>query len=285
MQDFLRKIDLSTYSSQAIDYGIKFAVAVLILLIGAWLAARLANFGRRAMVRARFDDTLVGFLRNVIYGVLIVLVIVAALQKAGVPSASLIAAVGAAGLAIGLALQGSLSNLAWGVLLIATRPFKVGDFVEIAGVTGTVSRIGLLQTWLVLADNREACMPNGKVGSDAIINYNRRGKRRAEILLRVPYSADLDKVMQEMLRTCAADPRVLSDPKPAVFAVGLDDGNVELSARAWATTEDYWSVLTDLTHSIKQRLDAAGIRLAPPQREILMRQDAESGQHPPEQAR
>lgn len=272
MPDFLKHYDFSHFSRQAVDYGIKFAIAILILLLGLWLAARLANFGRRALVRARVDDTLVGFLRNVIYGVLIALVAVAALQQAGVPSASLIAALGAAGLAIGLALQGSLSNLAWGVLLIATRPFKVGDFVEIGGVLGTVSRIGLMQTWLVLPDNREACMPNSKVGSDAIINYNRRGTRRFEVKVGIAYSADIGKAMDAIRAELDKDPRVLSDPAPGIWATELADSSVNLVVRGWASTEDFWSTQTDFVRLVKESLDAAGISIPFPQRELLVRQ-------------
>lgn len=272
MPDFLEHYDFSHFSRQAVDYGIKFAIAILILLLGLWLAARLANFGRRALVRARVDDTLVGFLRNVIYGVLIALVAVAALQQAGVPSASLIAALGAAGLAIGLALQGSLSNLAWGVLLIATRPFKVGDFVEIGGVLGTVSRIGLMQTWLVLPDNREACMPNSKVGSDAIINYNRRGTRRFEVKVGIAYSADIGKAMDAIRAELDKDPRVLSDPAPGIWATELADSSVNLVVRGWASTEDFWSTQTDFVRLVKESLDAAGISIPFPQRELLVRQ-------------
>lgn len=272
MPDFLKNYDFSHLSKQSVDYGIKFAVAILILLIGFWLAARLANFGRRAMTRASVDDTLVGFLRNMIYGVLIALVVVAALQKAGVPSASLFAALGAAGLAIGLALQGSLSNLAWGVLLIATRPFKVGDFVEIGGVLGTVNQIGLMQTWLILPDNREACMPNSKVGSDAIINYNRRGTRRFEVKVGIAYGDDIGKAMDAIRAQFDKDDRVLADPAPGIWATELADSSVNLVVRGWAKTEDFWATQTDFVRVVKESLDAAGVSIPFPQRELLVRQ-------------
>lgn len=272
MPDFLSNYDFSHLSKQSIDYGIKFALAILILLIGFWLAARLANFGRRALLRASIDDTLVGFLRNAIYGTLIALVVVAALQKAGVPSASLFAALGAAGLAIGLALQGSLSNLAWGVLLIATKPFKVGDFVEIGGVLGTVSQIGLMQTWLVLPDNREACMPNSKVGSDAILNYNRRGTRRFEVKVGIAYGDDIGKAMDAIRAQFDKDERVLKDPVPGIWATELADSSVNLVVRGWAKTSDFWATQTDFVRIVKESLDAAGVSIPFPQRELLVRQ-------------
>ncbi|MGA7296327.1 MAG: mechanosensitive ion channel domain-containing protein [Rhodanobacteraceae bacterium] len=273
MPDFLRNLDFSHLSRQSIDYGIKFGMALLILLIGLWLAARVANFGRRALARASLDDTLVGFLRNVIYGILIAMVVVAALQQAGVPSASLFAAMGAAGLAIGLALQGSLSNLAWGVLLIATKPFKVGDFVEIGGVLGTVNQVGLMQTWLVLPDNREACMPNSKVGSGAIINYNRRGTRRFEVTVGIAYGDDIGKAMDAIRAQFGKDERVLKDPEPGIWATELADSSVNLVVRGWTSSADYWATQTDFVRIVKESLDAAGISIPFPQREVLVRQD------------
>ncbi|MGB8635045.1 MAG: mechanosensitive ion channel family protein [Rhodanobacteraceae bacterium] len=273
MPDFLSHYDFSHLSKQSIDYGIKFGLAILILLIGTWLAARLANFGRRALLRASVDDTLIGFLRNVIYGVLLALVVVAALQQAGVPSASLFAALGAAGLAIGLALQGSLSNLAWGVLLIATKPFKVGDFVEIGGVLGTVNQIGLMQTWLVLPDNREACMPNSKVGSDAILNYNRRGTRRFEVRVGIAYGADIGKAMEAIRAQFGKDSRVLKDPEPGIWTTELADSSVNLVVRGWTSSADFWATQTDFVRIVKESLDAAGISIPFPQREVLVRHD------------
>lgn len=252
--------------------GLKVLGALLLLVVGIWLCARIANLFRRTLTRAEVDVTLVVFLRNLTYGILVVLLLVATLQLVGVPSASLVAAVGAAGLAIGLSLQGSLSNLAWGVLLIVFRPFRAGDLVNVGGQTGTVESISLMYTTLVTLDNQVAVIPNSKVGSDAIININARDKRRAEIKMRLPYSVDVDKAMQVIRQTFDEDARVLKDPEPAIFVVGLDDGNVELSARAWANTPDYWGMYTDLNHAVKRNLNKAGIRMAPPQREILMRQ-------------
>lgn len=273
MDEIVTYLTSKHFLDMAVSAGLKIVGALVLLVVGIWLCARVANLFRRTLQRANVDATLVGFLRNLTYGVLLVLLSVATLQQLNVPSASLVAAVGAAGLAIGLSLQGSLSNLAWGVLLIMFRPFKAGDLVEVGGQVGTVDAISLMYTTLVLLDNRVAVIPNSKVGSDAIINIYAKSTRRAEIKLRVPYSADLDKVLNEIRRTCEADERVLSDPAPAVYVVGLSEGNVEISARAWAASGDYWAVLTDLTRIVKKRLQDADIRLAAPQREVLMRQD------------
>lgn len=174
MHQLLQSLDLPNLPEQAIHFGLRLAAALVLVLIGFWLIARIANLFRRALERGHLDSTLTGFLRNVVYGILFALLLVAALEFAGLPSASLITALGAAGLAIGLALQGSLSNLAWGVLLILFRPFRVGDMVQFGSIQGTVERVDLMQTYLIMPDNRQAIVPNAKVGSDAIITQPAR---------------------------------------------------------------------------------------------------------------
>ena len=209
MHDFLSNLLGVKLSDSVTHAGLKLLLALLILLVGIWLAARLANFTRRAMQRAAVDVTLIDFLRNLIYGVSIAVLVVMALTTAGVPSAPLVAALGTAGLAIGLALQGSLSNLAWGVLLIVFRPFRVGDFVNAGGIDGTVEQINLMHTRLILPDNREAILPNAKIGSDAILNYNRRGTRRFELKVGIGYKDDIGAAMAEIRQLFDADERIL----------------------------------------------------------------------------
>lgn len=242
--------------------------ALLVLLIGSWLSARVANFLQRAMHRASVDPTLSGFLRNLLYGVLIAVLIVITLQTAGVPSAPLLAALGAGGLAIGLALQGSLSNLAWGVLLIVFRPFKVGDFIQAGGVDGTVEAINLMHTQLVLADNREAVVPNAKIGADAIINFSRRGTRRFELRVGIGYGDDIGKAIAVVQRLIAADPRILKDPAPTVWTDSLGESAVYLLLRAYSSTSDFWPTQTDLLRAVKETFDAEGIHIPYPQREV-----------------
>ena len=210
----LASVDISTIVA---DVGPRLLGALLILLLGAWLAARLANFTQRALHRAKVDDTLGGFLRNLVYGVLIAVLVAMALAALGVSPAPMVAALGTAGLAIGLALQGSLSNLAWGVLLIMFRPFRVGDYVTAGGIDGTVQSINLMHTLLVLPDNREATLPNAKIGSDVIVNFNRRGTRRFELKLGIGHRDDTDQVMAGIVRLLDADARVLKDPAPGVW--------------------------------------------------------------------
>jgi small conductance mechanosensitive channel len=248
--------------------GLKVVGALVLLLLGAWVARWVVALSGRALGRARVDETLIGFLRNLLYGVLIAVLVVMALGVLGVPSAPMVAALGTAGLAIGLALQGSLSNLAWGVLLIMFRPFRVGDFVTVAGVDGTVENINLMHTQLLLPDGREAVVPNGKVGSDAITNYNRRGKRRFELNVRIGYKDDIDAAMAEIRQLLGADHRVLKEPGPIVWTRGLGENSVDLLVRAWALTADFWPVQTDLLGAIKKRFDDKGISIPLPQREL-----------------
>jgi small conductance mechanosensitive channel len=271
MQDFLKSIGLPHLIGQAKDYGVKALIALLILLIGIWLAARLANFGRRAMTRAKLDATLVAFLRNVLFGLLAVMVAIAALTKAGIPSASFVAMLGAAGLAVGLSLQGSLSNLAWGVLLIMFRPFKVGDFVQVGSFLGTVDRIDLMQTWLISPDGKDVVIPNAKVGGDAVINFNTRGRRRFEVNVGIGYGDDIGKAMQAVHALFEADDRVLDDPEPGVWTTELGDSSIKLVIRGWAKSSDFWAVQTEFVRAVKEKFDAEGISIPFPQREVVTR--------------
>ncbi len=272
MRDLLRRLGLPNLPVQALHDALRLLIALLLFLVGLWLAARVANIARRALQRARVEPTLISFLRNGFYGVLIAMMSVAVLDFAGIPTASLVAAIGAAGIAIGLALQGSLSNLAWGVLLILFRPFRVGDYVDAGGVSGTVESISLMHTVLVLADNREAVIPNAKVGADTIINYNRRGTRRAQVQVGIGYNDDIGRALQVLRDTLVADARVLAEPAPTVFVAGLGDSAVNLTVWAWARRGDWWPLQQDLPRRVKETLDAAGISIPFPQRELTLRQ-------------
>ncbi|MGN2248823.1 mechanosensitive ion channel family protein [Frateuria sp. GZRe14] len=267
MPDLLARIH---FSENATQLGINILIALLILLIGSWLAARVANLVQRAMHRASVDETLIGFLRNLIYGVLVAVLVVSALITAGVPSAPLVAALGASGLAIGLALQGSLSNLAWGVLLIVFRPFRAGDFIHAGGVEGTVETVNLMYTQLVLPDNREAIVPNAKIGGDAIINANRRGTRRFELKVGIGYKDDIGQAIGEIDKLFAADLRILKEPPPSVVTGMLAESSVELIIRAYTRSTDLWAAQTELLRKIKERFDEAGISIPFPQRELTV---------------
>lgn len=272
MHDLLLHLNLPKLPERVAHFGLRLAGAIVLLVVGVWIIGRLANLLRRGLQRGHLDPTLIGFLRNGIYGVLIVLLVVSLLQLVGLPSASLIAAVGAAGLAIGLALQSSLSNLAWGVLLIVFRPFRVGDFVQFGSIMGTVERVDLMQTYLTMPDNREAIVPNAKVGGDAIINYNRLGQRRFEISVGIGYSDDIGRAMAIVRGLFEADPRILKDPAPGVWVASLDASAVQLVIRAWTHVSDLWEAQTALTRAVKETFDAEGISIPFPQHEVTVKQ-------------
>ncbi|HET6431862.1 mechanosensitive ion channel family protein [Dyella sp.] len=262
--------DFSFYLDQATQIGLHVVEALVVLLLGIWVARRIAHVAEGALGRAKLDVTLTSFLRNLLYGVLIALLLVYVLQILRVPSAPLVAALGAAGLAIGLSLQGSLSNLAWGVLLALFRPFRVGDFVDIGGTLGSVDAINLMYTQLVMPDGREAVIPNAKVGADAIINFNRRGTRRFELTVGIGYKDSIGAAIAEIERLFEADPRILKDPAPGVWTNALGESSVDLVIRAWATSADFWAAQTDLLRAIKESFDAAGISIPFPQRELTV---------------
>ncbi|MDF4024696.1 mechanosensitive ion channel [Luteibacter sp. PPL201] len=271
MIDFLDHLGID-HATRVIlfTYLVRIGIALVALLVGFWIAARIANVGRRALERAHVDATLAGFLRNAIYGLLIAFIIVQVMGMAGIPTASLIAALGAAGLAIGLALNSSLSNLAWGVLLILFRPFRIGDYVLVGGVEGTVDSINLMHTYLTTPDNREAVVPNAKVGGDAIINYNRRGTRRFEFKVGIGYGDDIGKAMQVIQALFDADPRILKDPAPGVWTDTLGDSAVNLVIRGWAKVPDMYGAQTNLLRRIKERFAEEGITIPFPQSEIRL---------------
>ncbi|HJU09038.1 MAG TPA: mechanosensitive ion channel domain-containing protein [Rhodanobacteraceae bacterium] len=280
MQEWLKSIHLPDLPELSAHYALQLAIAAVLLVVGFWLIARVANLFARALQRGHTDPTLIGFLRNAAYSAMAVLLVVGVVTYAGFPSASLVAAVGAAGLAIGLALQGSLSNLAWGVLLIVFRPFRVGDFVQFGTIMGTVERIDLMQTYLVMPDNREAIVPNSKVGSDAIINFNRLGKRRFEITVGIGYQDDIGRAMQIVREAFAADPRILKTPEPGVWVNALSASTVDLVIRAWAHVSDLWEAQTTLTRTVKERFDAEGISMPFPQHEVTVKQIIDAAQGP-----
>jgi small conductance mechanosensitive channel len=265
------QIDLVGYrigSEQLVKFGLQAGLAIILLFVGTRLASHFANGLRRGMDHAGVDPTLSGFLRNVVHAGLLALLLVSCASLAGLPSASLLGLLGAAGLAVGLALSSSLSNLAWGVLLIFFRPFRVGDHVVAAGVDGTVEHINLMHTCLVMFDGREAVLPNAKVGGDAIINFSRRGHRRVEFSVGVAYQTDLGHALGVAERALAALPRILADPPPEAYADALGASQVDLLLRAWTMADDYRIALSEAIQAVKEAFDREGIVIAYPRRDV-----------------
>jgi small conductance mechanosensitive channel len=261
-------IDWAKFQETALAYELRILYALIILVVGYWVAKLIRMAVRGVMQRRKLDDTVVKFAGNLTYYILMAFVIVASLAKLGVQTASFVAIVGAAGLAIGLALQGSLSNFAAGVLLIIFRPFKAGDFVEVAGTTGSVDAIDIFTTVLTSPDNRRIIIPNAQVTGGKIVNFAAHDTRRVDMVVGVSYDADLDQTRRVLHETVVADQRVLAEPAPMIVVSELADSSVNFAVRPWVKTEDYWGVFFDLQEAIKKRLDAAEIGIPYPQTDV-----------------
>lgn len=254
--------------SLALDYGPKVVAAILIFLIGKWLSGILARVVGRAMTRARTDAMLVKFVENLVYAGLLAFVVLAVLAQLGIQTTSFIAVIGAAGLAIGLALQGSLSNFAAGVMLIIFRPFGKGDFVEVAGTSGKVDEVRIFNTILTTPDNKQITLPNALITAEPITNYSALDKRRVDLVIGVGYDDDLKVARDVLIRICKEHDKVLDDPETQVWVSELGDSSVNFNVRPWARTDDYWAVYGDLLETAKVELEAAGCSIPYPQRDI-----------------
>ncbi len=256
---------LQTY---VIPWAIRVVVALAIFVIGRWVAKWIVNATRRVMEKAGMDQMLANFLRNILYVLLLAVVVIAALDHLGVQTTSLLAVLGAAGLAVGLALQGSLSNFAAGVMIIVFRPFKVGDVIEAAGTAGVVEEVRIFNTLLRTPDNREIIVPNGQIYDGTIVNVSARDTRRIDLVFGIGYDDDLRKAKQLIEEVMGKDDRILADPAPAVAVGELADSSVNINVRPWVKSGDYWAVRSDLLENIKAAFDANGISIPFPQRDV-----------------
>lgn len=249
-------------------YGIKVIAALAIFIIGRMAAKWVRKLTRKLLSKGKIDDTLVKFVSSLCYFALLTFVIIAALGQLGVQTASFVAILGAAGLAVGLALQGSLSNFAAGVLMIIFKPFKAGDFIEGGGVSGTVEAIGIFTTELKTPDNKKIIVPNSKITGDNIVNYTAEEIRRVDIIAGVSYGDDIDQVKKVLENILAGDERILKDPAPTIAVLELAESSVNLVVRPWVKTADYWDVFFSLQETIKKRFDTEGISIPFPQQDI-----------------
>jgi small conductance mechanosensitive channel len=247
------------------------AGALIVLIIGLWIAGWVKKIAVRAMSKTgKVDVTLAGFLSSLIHYGLIALVLITTLGIFGVPTTSFAALIGAAGLAIGLALQGTLGHVASGVMMLGFRPFAVGDFVEAAGVAGTVKSIGLFTTELATPDNKMVIIPNGKIFDDVITNYAGYKTRRIDFVFGVSYNDDLDKAMDLIRAEVEGDARIKTTPAPVIAVDNLGDSSVDIICRIWVEGGDYFPVKWALTKAIKERFDAAGVSIPYPTRSVYM---------------
>ena len=251
-------------------YGLKVIAAIIVFIVGRWIAKGLTKFTEKIMEKRQVDPTIVSFVTNLTYIALLVFVVLAALGQLGIQTTSFIAVIGAAGLAIGLALQGSLANFAAGFLMLIFRPFKVGDYIEGAGTAGTVEAIQIFTTQLRTPDNKTVIIPNASLTSDNITNWSVKGTRRVDMVMGIGYEDDIDKAKKIMGDILAKDERVLKDPPPQIAVLELADSSVNFMVRPWVKSEHYWAVYCDTTENIKKSFDAQGISIPFPQRDVHM---------------
>ncbi|MEA3412346.1 MAG: mechanosensitive ion channel [Pseudomonadota bacterium] len=269
--DFLTKTDwLGEY---LIPWGTRIVFALIIFIVGRWIVKAMVKALRRALAKANMDQMLINFLSNIAYMALLVVVVLAVLEQLGVNTTSALAVFGAAGLAIGLALQGSLSNFAAGVMLVFFRPFNTGNFVEVAGVTGIVEEIRIFSTVLRTPDNREIIIPNGQINDDKIVNFSARDTRRIDLVLGIGYGDDIGKARQLIEEIISGDERILADPEPQVMLLELADSSVNIATRPWVRSSDYWAVRADLLEKVKASFDSNGISIPYPQQDVHLVSD------------
>lgn len=254
------------------EYGFRVVGGVGLLLVGLWVARRIRNALRSHLGRSSLDPTLIPFVSGLAYWGLIAFVLLAVLNLIGVQTASAIAVLGAAGLAVGLALQGTLSNFAAGVMLLLFRPFQVGNWVEVGGTSGTVMEIALFSTILNTGDNVRVTIPNSQVYGQVILNYSANATRRIDLVMGVSYDDDLQRAREVMERVVRDHPKVLADPAPLVAVDELADSSVNFVVRPWCRQEDYWDVRRELVHRMKVELEAAGCSIPYPQRDVHLHQ-------------
>jgi small conductance mechanosensitive channel len=251
-------------------YGLKVVAAIVILVLGRIAAGIVRGVVRRLLRKSKVDETLVSFITSLTYVSVMAFVVIAAISRLGVQTASFIAVLGAAGLAIGLALQGSLANFAAGVLMIVFKPFKVGDFISAGGVTGGVEAIGIFTTELKSPDNKKIIVPNAKVTADSITNFSAKDTRRIDMVAGVSYNDDLAKVRKVLEGIMSEDEKILKDPAPTIGVLELADSSVNFAVRPWVNKADYWDVFFATQEKIKQRFDAEGISIPFPQQDVYV---------------
>lgn len=251
-----------------IPWGLNIAFAVAILLLGRWVVSIITNIVSGLLKKSKMDVILVNFITSILRTVLFLFVVIAAMDKLGVNTTSLVALLGAAGLAVGLALQGSLQNFAAGVMLIVFRPFKAGDFIEAAGISGTVEKINIFSSTLRTGDNREIIVPNGSIYGGVITNFSARSTRRIDMIVGIGYDSDLKLARQTLEDIINADERILKDPATLIAVSELAESSVNFVLRPWVKSSDYWAVKFDLNEKIKLTFDEKNITIPYPQMDI-----------------
>ena len=253
-------------------FGVKLITAVIILIVGRWVVGIVGGAIRRLMTKREAEPALISFIGSLVRVLLMAFVVIAALSQLGIQTTSLVAILGAAGLAIGLALQGSLANFAAGVLMLIFKPFKVGDYVQAGGESGTVEEIRIFTTQLKTPDNKTIIIPNAQITSGSITNYSAKDTRRVDMVFGIGYDDDIKKAKQVISDILANDERVLKDPAPMIALSELADSSVNFVVRPWVKSADYWGVFFDTHEAVKERFDAEGVGIPFPQRDVHLYQ-------------
>jgi len=270
----LNNLDLEKYQGIAVEYGISIVLALLIFYVGRMVVNRVVSVIGKLMDHRGTDATLTTFVCSILRWVGVLFVVIASLSQLGIDTTSLIALLGAAGLAIGLSLQGSLGNFAAGVMLIVFKPFQKGHFVEVAGTTGSVDSISIFTTVLTTPDNKEVIVPNGAIIASNITNFSARPTRRIDMVFGISYDDDIRQAKKILQDIIAADDRILSEPAPVISVGELADSSVNFLVRPWVNAADYWKVLWDTTETVKLRFDENGISIPYPQMDVHMQRPA-----------
>jgi small conductance mechanosensitive channel len=263
---------LGALTTWATEYGLRVIGAIVLLVIGRMAAGVIKGVVRRGLEKASVDATLVPFLSKGVYYLVQAVVVIAVLNLFGVQTASLVAVLGAAGLAVGLAMQGTLSNFAAGVMLLIFRPFKVGDFIDASGTMGSVEEIGIFATTLKSPDNVKIILSNAQVYGSTIKNFNGYDTRRIDLVAGISYDDNIQVALDTLHKVIAADDRVLAEPAPQIAVSNLGDSSVDIVVRPWCKGSDYWALRFDLTRAIKEELEAAGCSIPYPQQDVYMHQ-------------
>lgn len=267
---------VNLYTVKAIDmiinYAPQFILAVIVLLVGLWIIKWITKGVKISMQKSNANPTLIPFISNLISWGLKALLIISVASMVGIATTSFVAVLGAAGLAVGLALQGSLSNFAGGVLILLNKPYGIGDFIEAQGHMGSVQEIQIFNTILLSPDNKRIIIPNGAMSNGSIVNFNIEGKRRIDMVFGISYESDIAKAKEILLNLLKADERVFTDPAPIIAVSELADSSVNIIVRPWSSTADYWGIYWDMMEKGKKELEAAGITIPFPQRDIHMYQ-------------
>lgn len=264
------EVSLSLIEQYALPWLVRFCIALAIFVVGRIAARSLSAIVTRLMRKSQLDETLVRFLSNMLYALLLVAVILAAIDGLGINITSLLAIVGAAGLAVGLALKDSLSNFAAGIMLVVFRPFKTGDFITAGGSSGVVDEIGMFHTIMHTMDNQRIIVPNSAIINGTIVNANALPQRRIDLVIGIGYGDDIGKAKSLISTVLSRDGRILIDPEPAVAVAELAASSVNINVQPWVATEDYWTVRAELLEKIKTTLDEHGITIPFPQQDVHM---------------